>query len=264
MVTGLDLIECMLQRGCGRCARLAALQRAPQGASIEVRIYAEDPLKHFQPSPGVLTEVTFRHDVRVDGWVATGSEVSAFYDPMIAKLIVHGTDRQDALAKMSAALAATRLHGIATNIDYLRQVVATPVFRDGDMWTRMLDSFAYAPKAIEVIAPGTYSSVQDYPGRLGYWDIGVPPSGPMDDFAFRLANRIVGNHLDAAGLEFTLQGPTLRFHCDATIALTGARCPADLDGETVAYWQPVAVQSRSGTDVWGRAHAGLPYLSCGT
>ncbi|MGV8254738.1 hypothetical protein, partial [Pseudomonas aeruginosa] len=70
---------------------------------------------------------------------------------------------------------------------------------------------------------------QDYPGRLGYWDIGVPPSGPMDDFAFRLANRIVGNHPAAAGLEFTLQGPTLRFHCDATLALTGASCPADLD-----------------------------------
>src|SRR5471030_597782 len=243
MVTGLDLIECMLRVAAGEPLDWPHLERAPQGASMEVRIYAEDPLKNFQPSPGVLTEVFFPRDVRVDGWVSTGSEVSAFYDPMIAKLIVHGTDRQDALAKMSAALAATRLHGIATNIDYLRQVVATPVFRDGNMWTRMLDSFAYAPKAIEVIAPGTYSSVQDYPGRLGYWDIGVPPSGPMDDFAFRLANRIVGNHLDAAGLEFTLQGPTLRFHCDATIALTGARCPADLDGESMAYWQPVEVKA---------------------
>src|SRR5476649_2286078 len=255
MVTGLDLIECMLRVAADEPLDWPHLQQAPQGVSMEVRIYAEDPLKNFQPSPGVLTEVFFPQDVRVDGWVSTGSEVSAFYDPMIAKLIVHGTDRQDALAKMSAALAATRLHGIATNIDYLRQVVATPLFRDGEMWTRMLDSFAYAPHAIEVIAPGTYSSVQDYPGRLGYWDIGVPPSGPMDDFAFRLANRIVGNHPDAAGLEFTLQGPTLRFHCDATFALTGARCPADIDGESVTYWEPVNVKAGQ-TLTLGRATQG--------
>lgn len=255
MVTGLDLIECMLRVAADEPLDWAAMEKAPQGASIEVRIYAEDPLKNFQPSPGVLTEVVFPQDVRVDGWVSTGSDVSAFYDPMIAKLIVHGCDREDALAKMSAALAATRLHGIATNIDYLRQVVATPVFHAGQMWTRMLDTFDYAPQAIEVLAPGTYSSIQDYPGRLGYWDIGVPPSGPMDDFAFRLANRIVGNHPDAAGLEFTLQGPTLRFHCDATLALTGASCPADIDGVNVAHWQPVNVKAGQ-TLTLGRATQG--------
>ena len=73
--------------------------------------------------------------------------------------------------------------------------------------------------------------------------IGVPPSGPMDNFAFRLANRIVGNHASAAGLEFTLQGPTLRFHSDTLIALTGADCPASLDGEPVTYWQPITVKA---------------------
>ena len=84
MVTGLDLIEGMLQVAAGDALDWAALQRAPQGVAIEVRLYAEDPLKNFQPSPGVLTEVHFPADVRLDGWVATGSEVSAFYDPMIA------------------------------------------------------------------------------------------------------------------------------------------------------------------------------------
>ncbi|MNZ28908.1 Acetyl-/propionyl-coenzyme A carboxylase alpha chain [compost metagenome] len=243
MVTGLDLIECMLRVAAGDALDWQALSRAPRGASIEVRIYAEDPLKNFQPSPGVLTEVHFPEGVRVDGWVASGTEVSAHYDPMIAKLIVHGSDRVEALAKLLAALGETRLHGIASNLDYLRQVIADPRFAAGSVWTRMLDDFAYRPSVIEVLEPGTYSSVQDFPGRLGYWDIGVPPSGPMDDFAFRLANRIVGNHASAAGLEFTLQGPTLRFHCDALIALTGADCPAELDGEPVAYWQPVGVKA---------------------
>ncbi|EXU74394.1 urea carboxylase [Erwinia mallotivora] len=254
-VTGLDLVECMLRVAAGEEPDWARMTQAPQGAAIEVRIYAEDPLKNFQPSPGVLTEVCFPENVRVDGWVSTGTEVSAFYDPMIAKLIVHGENRQAALAKMAQALSETRLHGIATNLDYLRQVVASEALRSGDVWTRWLDSFTPLSRVVEVLQPGTWSSIQDYPGRPGYWDIGVPPSGPMDDFAFRLANRIVGNASEAAGLEFTLQGPTLRFHSETVIALTGAACPATLDGEAVNYWQPVTVRAGQ-TLTLGRAQAG--------
>ena len=254
-VTGLDLVECMLKVAAGDAIDWPRLQQAPKGASIEVRIYAEDPLKNFQPSPGVLTGVTFPQDVRVDSWIDTGTEVSAFYDPMIAKLIVHAETREAALAKMQQALDATQLHGIATNLDYLRQIVATDAFRSGKVWTRFLDSFTPAASVIEVLQPGTFSTVPDFPGRQGYWDTGVPPSGPMDDFAFRLANRIVGNQDSAAGLEFTLQGPTLRFHCDAVIALTGADCPATLDGESVPYWQPVRVRAGQ-TLVSGRAQKG--------
>lgn len=254
-VTGLDLIECMLKVGAGAPLDWARLRQAPQGAAIEVRLYAEDPLRNFLPSPGVLTDVHFPEHVRVDGWVSTGTEVSAFYDPMLAKLIVHGRDRNQAIARLQAALAETRLHGIATNLGYLRQVVADPRFAQAQVFTRLLDSFVYAAQAIEVIEPGTYSSVQDYPGRLGYWNIGVPPSGPMDNYAFRLANRIVGNHPSAAGLEFTLQGPTLKFHCAATVALAGADCPATLDGEPVPYWVPINLQAGQ-TLRLGRAASG--------
>ena len=254
-VTGLDLVECMLQVAAGEQPDWAKMAQAPQGASIEVRIYAEDPLKNFQPSPGVLTEVCFPEGVRVDCAIDTGSEVSAFYDPLIAKLIVHAENRAAALEKMQAALNETRLHGIATNLDYLRQIVATDAFHTGNVWTRLLDSFMPAAAVIEVLQPGTWSSIQDYPGRLGYWDIGVPPSGPMDDYAFRLANRIVGNAEEAAGLEFTLQGPILRFHGDALIALTGAACPATLDGVEVAYWQPLTVKAGQTLSL-GRARQG--------
>ncbi|KAB8306125.1 urea carboxylase [Erwinia endophytica] len=254
-VTGLDLVECMLRVAAGDALDWARMAQAPQGAAIEVRIYAEDPLKNFQPSPGVLTEVHFPAGVRVDGWISTGTDVSAFYDPMIAKLIVHAENREAALAKMAQALNETRLHGIATNLDYLRQIVATQAFHRGDVWTRMLDSFTPGANVVEVLQPGTWSSIQDYPGRLGYWDIGVPPSGPMDDFAFRLANRIVGNAEQAAGLEFTLQGPTLRFHSDTVIALTGAECPATLDDAPVSYWQPVTVKAGQTLTI-GRAPMG--------
>ncbi|WP_436877369.1 urea carboxylase [Siccibacter turicensis] len=255
MVTGIDLVACMVNIAAGVTPDWTRLRQPPQGASIEVRVYAEDPLKNFQPSPGVLTDVAFPPAVRVDTWVSTGAEISPFYDPTIAKIIVKGETRQEALDKLDAALAATRLHGIATNLDYLRQIVRLEAFRAGTMWTRLLDTVSWQASVIEVLEPGTWSSVQDYPGRTGYWDVGVPPSGPMDDFAFRLANRIVGNHPEAAGLEFTLQGPALRFHNDATIALTGALCPADIDGESVPWWQPVSV-SAGQTLTLGRAVSG--------
>ncbi|MBT0726671.1 urea carboxylase [Rosenbergiella australiborealis] len=254
-VTGVDLVECMAKVAAGDTLDWQRLSRPPQGAAIEVRLYAEDPLKNFQPSPGVLTEVVFPEGVRIESGIEQGSEVSAFYDPMIAKLIVQADTRHAALEKLQCALAATQLQGITTNLDYLRQVIATDVFREGQVWTGFLDSFTFHANVIEVLQPGTYSSVQDYPGRLGYWHIGVPPSGPMDDYAFRLANRIVGNHPDAAGLEFTLQGPTLRFHRDVVIALTGANCPARLDNDPVDYWQPINVKAGQ-TLTLGRAQSG--------
>lgn len=254
-VTGLDLIECMLRVAANDHLDWQSLQRAPRGAAIEVRLYAEDPLKQFQPSPGVLTEVHFPTDVRVDGWVSTGTEVSAHYDPMLAKLIVHGENRDQAIDKLQRALADSRLHGIATNLDYLRQIAAEPRFREAKLSTRFLEGFTYRPTLLEVVQPGTYTTIQDYPGRLGYWDIGVPPSGPMDDYAFRMANRIVGNAADAAGLEATLLGPSLRFHSETVIALTGGDVDATLDGEPVSMWAPISVKSGQ-TLIVGRMKTG--------
>ncbi|TCK71652.1 urea carboxylase [Acidipila rosea] len=243
MVTGLDLVECMLRVGAGEPLDWNALQQPPRGAAIEVRLYAEDPARNFQPCPGTLTEVHFPADVRIDGWVETGTEISPYFDPMLAKLIVHGATREEARENLSAALDATRLHGIETNLDFLRHVIASPSFIHGNATTRFLDTFQYEASIIEVLEPGTYTTVQDYPGRLGYWNIGVPPSGPMDDEAFRIANRIVGNAPQAAGLESTLAGPTLRFHADAVIALTGADASATLDEAIVKMWTPVPVRA---------------------
>ncbi len=252
--TGVDLVDWMIRTAAGEPPKLD-IDIQPRGAAIEVRLYAEDPVKDFQPSPGVLTDVVFPEDARIDTWVSTGTEVSAYYDPMIAKIIVHGQDRADAIAKMTDALNATRMAGIATNLDYLRQIVASDFFAAGDVATNKLADFVYQPPVIEVLQPGTYTSVQDYPGRDRYWSIGVPPSGPMDDYAFRLANRIVGNDPSAAGLEITLVGPRLRFHTDTVIALTGATSNATLDGEPLSFWAPVSVKAGQVLDV-GKAERG--------
>lgn len=242
-VTGLDLVECMLRVAADEPLDWQALEKAPQGAAIEVRVYAEDPLKNFLPAPGTLTDVHFPSDVRIDGWVSTGTEVASFYDPMIAKIIVKGDSREDALARLQKALGETRLHGIATNLEYLRQIVAAPRFQAGDVSTQFLNDFAFHAHVFEVLQAGMATSVQDYPGREGYWDIGVPPSGPMDDFAFRIANRLVGNAPQAAALECTLNGPVLKFHCDAVIALTGALTPATIDGEQCPMWSAVPIKA---------------------
>ena len=254
-VTGIDLVEWMVQTAAGTPPDLAGFEAKPQGAAFEVRIYAEQPARDFAPSPGTLTEVVFAEEARVDTWVAAGTEVSAHFDPMIAKLIVHGNTRDDALVRLASALDATRLSGIATNLDYLRQIVADERFAAGEVSTAFLADFDYAPPFLEIVKPGTYTSVQDYPGRTGYWHIGVPPSGPMDDYAFRLGNAIVGNHASAAGLECTILGPTIRFHSDATIALTGAKTAATLDDAPVDFWAPVSVK-RGQTLVVGKAESG--------
>ena len=258
-VFNVDLVHWMVMLAGGERPPLDDTHTS-RGHSFEVRIYAEDALKQFQPSPGELTEVYFPvtdqpGGIRLDGWVNTGTQVSPHYDPMLAKVIVHGEDRPSALKKMQDALAAIRLSGIATNLDYLRQILIDPKVIQGRVSTRYLETFSYRPTAFEIVDPGTYTTVQDYPGRTGYWDIGVPPSGPMDDYAFRLGNRIVGNHASAAGLEATLVGPSLRFHSDTIIAVTGASCTANLDGEALPMWTPVAVTAGQ-TLVTGKVSSG--------
>src|SRR6185503_16663639 len=86
-------------------------------------------------------------------------------------------------------------------------------------------------------------TVQDHPGRLGYWHVGVPPSGPMDALSFRLANRLVGNPPSAAGLECTLTGPRLRFRSAAVVALTGADMGATLNGAPLERFRPALVSA---------------------
>src|SRR5476649_594562 len=94
---------------------------------------------------------------------------------------------------------------------------------------------------IEVVRPGTLTTIQDWPGRRGYWHVGVPPSGPMDDRSFRLGNQALGNPEGAPGLECLLQGPQLQFSKTTTVCISGAPSAVTLDGEPIALWTPVEV-----------------------
>jgi len=246
-VTGLDLVQMMIEEAAGELPPLTSLAREPHGCSIEARIYCEDPAKNFQPAPGKLSQVVFpsAEVARVETWVESGSEVTPFYDPMIAKIIVTGADRAEAVTNLQSALAQCTIDGTETNLRYLRAVAASETFISGAITTAFLGAFTVRRHAFEVLEGGTQTTVQDYPGRLGYWHVGVPPSGPMDTLAFRLANRLVGNAPDAAALEMTTIGARLRFDSDCVVAIAGADMGAKLNGAAAPLWQSFHVAAGS-------------------
>ncbi len=242
-ITGIDLVEWMVRGAAGDHGFLDAPAPQPLGWSIQARLYAEDPALDFRPAAGTLTEAHFPEGARVETWVERGSSVSPYYDPMLAKLIVRGATREAAVAAMQAALDETRLAGIETNVRWLRDVVRSADFVSGNVSTRSLDSIVHQPRSISVRSGGAATTVQDYPGRIGLWHVGVPPSGAMDARAFRLGNTLLGNAPDAAGLEVTATGPTLQFNAPTHICLTGADFAATLDGHPVQRNQPIAVSA---------------------
>jgi urea carboxylase len=256
-VTQVDLVEWMIRGAAGDYPFLDTPPPEPKGASIQARLYAEDPGQDFRPSAGLLTEVAFPTDVRTETWVGNGAEVSAFYDPLLAKLIVTAPDRDQAITALQSVLDRTTLAGIETNLPWLRQVARDSNFVAGHVSTRLLDSFVYAPDCVRVLSGGPNTTIQDYPGRLGYWAVGVPPSGPMDARAFRLGNRLLGNEESAAGIEFASAGPTLLFQRETQICLTGADCNATLDGVKTPPYAPIDVRAGQTLKIGRVSGAGL-------
>ncbi|HET6951585.1 MAG TPA: 5-oxoprolinase/urea amidolyase family protein, partial [Acidimicrobiales bacterium] len=241
MVTGVDLVEVMLAIAAGDTTAVAAGDRVPDGHAIEARLYAEDPAHGFRPCAGLLTEVRFPPGVRVDTWVDGGTEITPYYDPLLAKILVRGADRDAAVGALAQALAGTCLAGLETNREWLADVLADPSFRAARHGTGTFEHRPFVAPTVEVLAAAGTVTVQDWPGRLGYWAVGVPPSGPMDDRSFRLGNQVVGNRPGAAGLECEVRGPTLRFNRPAVLCVAGAAMDATVDGRPVAPYTPVAV-----------------------
>ncbi|MFG2462089.1 5-oxoprolinase/urea amidolyase family protein [Streptomyces sp. NPDC048523] len=255
-IYGVDLVAWMLRLARGE-RDVVREPGPPRGHAVEARVYAEDPSREHRPSAGLLTRVEFPSGVRVDGWVETGTEVTTSYDPMLAKIIAYGPDRAHALQRLDEALARTRVDGIETNLGLVRAALADTDFRAAAHSTATLSGIQDPTPRIEVVAAGTLTTVQDWPGRTGYWQVGVPPSGPMDDLSFRLGNRALGNSEAAPGLECTLQGPSLRFTHPTTVCVTGAPAPVTVDGTPVAQWEPVTVPAGSVLEIGAPAEHGL-------
>lgn len=225
---------------------LLSLQKdEPNGAAIEGRVYAEIPHRDFAPSPGLLQAVEWPQGegVRVDTWVKTGQQVSPHYDPLIAKVMVHSQDREMAMQKMLDVLGTCVLQGPATNLQYLQAIIASVGFQRGETLTNYTSqSFAYAPCGFDVIKPGSFTTVQDFPGRVNLGH-GIPSSGPMDSVSSRIANILVGNSPGTECLEMTLSGPELKFFSPAVISVCGATVPVTVDGHDISMWSRIVVNA---------------------
>lgn len=146
-ITGLDLVAEQLKIAADYSLTMSQSDIQPKGHAIEARIYAEDP-KTFFPSPGKITKLALPAGtgIRNDVGVHAESNVTPFYDPMIAKLIVKGKDRDEAIKRLQAALSAYEVEGIKTNIPLLQQIAEHPAFRKGETATNFIEKHLQAKK----------------------------------------------------------------------------------------------------------------------
>ncbi|EED20897.1 urea amidolyase, putative [Talaromyces stipitatus ATCC 10500] len=243
---GVDLVKLMLEQADRELAGQGGIDgkylksqqpELPVGVAIEVRVYAENPARNYTPSPGFLQYIQWAEleGTRIDTWVGTGARISTFYDPMIAKVMVHASGRNEAIEKFGCVLSQSIICGPPTNLDFLHAIVQSAGFKSGHTLTNFLENFEYSPTAIDVISPGVYTTLQDFPGRPNAGQ-GIPHAGPMDPLAFQVGNLLVGNPRNTEGLEITLRGPELRFLAPAVVSVCGAPITLTLDGVDVPMW----------------------------
>ncbi len=249
-VWGIDLVECMVKQAANELGDLHALKQTltPKGHSIQARIYAENPAQDFMPSSGLLSQVSWpkAESVRIDSWVESGIEVPALFDPMIAKVIVTESNRDQAIKQLKHTLDQSVIYGIQTNKAYVQAILNGPMQTEENnkqLFTNTLLNFKASTPSFSVLSGGTQTTIQDFPGRQQHWHVGVPPSGPMDSVSFRLANQLLDNPLDAAALEITLNGPTLKFHVPCHVAIVGAPFKTALDQTDVPMNQVLSIKA---------------------
>ncbi len=236
----MDIVEAMiqLQEGTFKFPDKAI----STGASMQFRLYSEDPYKNYMPVTGVITKLDFPNNTRIDTWIREGIEVSPFFDPLLAKIIVTANNREGCVQKSIEVLSSTKIEGVETNLELLLSIAKNEDFADANLSTQFLKNYTYTSHAIDILLPGTFTTIQDFPGRTGYWMVGIPPSGPMDNRAFRLGNTLLGNPKDTAGIEITLQGPKIQFRKTTDFVITGATIDSKLNNNTLENYRIYTAQ----------------------
>ncbi|MGN6366628.1 acetyl/propionyl/methylcrotonyl-CoA carboxylase subunit alpha [Asticcacaulis taihuensis] len=181
-ITGLDLVEWQLRVAAGEPLSKTQDELTITGHAIEARLYAEDPQNDFLPATGTLERLDFPATARIESAVEKGDAVSPFYDPMIAKIVVHGKDRKQALAKMREALIETKLRGLATNLGFLRRVVSDAAFLaaeiDTGFITRHQDRLLL-PWPDNELMPSAADPTSPWNDITG-WRLNLPPQAPLN------------------------------------------------------------------------------------
>jgi propionyl-CoA carboxylase alpha chain len=233
-VTGLDLVELMIRVAAGQ--RLPFAQRDVEltGWAIEARVYAEDPTRNFLPSIGRLRRYRSPtgDGIRLDAGVLEGDEISIYYDPLIAKLVASGPDRDRAIDRLRGALDAFYVSGVQHNIPFLAAVAAKPRFRAGALSTNFI--------------------AEEFPGGFS------PPSGFVEPdrmilLAAALAHRRMNEH--EAAIDGKLAGARVEPAEDRIILLDGRAHPVAVRPERAAYRVEIEGESRLATTDWQPGHA---------
>ncbi|BAX93645.1 acetyl-CoA carboxylase biotin carboxylase subunit [Mycobacterium shigaense] len=209
-ITGLDLVEWQLRVAVGEKLTLAQDDIELRGHAIEARVYAEDPARGFLPTGGQVLGVVEPEaaGVRVDSSLLAGTAVGSDYDPMLSKVIAHGTDRDEALARLDRALAHTAVLGVQTNVEFLRFLLADERVRAGDLDTALLDErvadFAPLPVPDDVLAAGglyrQWALARDAKGALWAAPTGWRVGGVVAPVRTALGNRLRTETVSVWGL----------------------------------------------------------------
>ena len=250
-ITGVDLVEWQLRVASGEPLPKQQSDLSITGHAFEARLYAEDVPKGFLPATGTLTHLAFPQDARADSGVRPGDTISPWYDPMIAKLVVHGPTRAAALNQLERALRHTDVAGLVTNISFLSALSAQPDFVAGTMDTgligREIDALTPAPVACTKVRSIAALSA------LGLWDRDTPVSG----FTLwrPLSHAVTLSHLDEEiDIRVTVNGPQ-----DYLVELPDASHRVFLRGgiwwvDSTAVKARVAVSGAEITVFWGNGY----------
>lgn len=222
-ISGLDFVEWQLRIADGETLPLRQEGITAAGHAMECRVYAEDAANGFRPSPGHILAVQWPADTRVETGIELGSEVTPFYDPMIAKLVVHGTDRAAALQRMQQALGGCMVLGLTTNLGYLAYTLSDPAVQANNIFTSYLDQQinAYCAQRDGAAAVACAAAIeQAQQPRAHHWPwapqsgrglvdrASLNPGAPLGNFHFW-----EGAQRRTVGLVAHTNGPA-QFHCE--------------------------------------------------
>ena len=209
MVTGTDLVEWQLRVAAGEPLPLGQSELSLHGHAVEARVYAEDPGRGFLPATGVLAHLAVPEEsahLRIDHGVRTGDAITPHYDPMIAKVVAHGADRDTALARLARALGSFEIAGVTTNVAFLSRLVASPQFQSGTVDTGLIDRgldalLARAPVPDPVLAAAAMHAAGALDGSAaeGAWP--DPWSAPAGWRLWGVARRRVHFRIDGDAIE---------------------------------------------------------------
>ncbi len=242
LVYGVDLVHWQLRIANGERLTLAQEDVRPRGWSIETRIYAEDPANHMLPSTGTITrwEPPEGPGIRVDSGVQTGSEVSVYYDPMLAKLIVYGTEREHAIARLQQALEHFRIEGVRANVPLLLWIARDEWFIQGRTTTNFLpqrlDESIFTrkdvPREAALLVAAWMLAHHEVPWRMG--SVGMPLRITSDDASF-VALADATNDPNVFSLSGDLDGEIDVRKLRGSVESAGHGWLAQLDGKSYAF-----------------------------